>query len=64
MENNEVYSCLDCIWHDQCEDEKSCEFFDRGQIQVSDEELESQIESGRIKYRNEYAKYANEYGDR
>lgn len=63
MENSEVYSCLDCIWHDQCEDEKPCEFFDRGQNQMSEKELESQIESGRVKYRNEYDKYINEYSD-
>ena len=30
MELSENYSCVDCIWHDQCESDVPCDFFDTG----------------------------------
>ena len=35
MENSENYSCVDCIWHDQCESDVPCGFFDPGHSGIS-----------------------------
>lgn len=65
MENNEKYSCVDCIWHDQCESDKPCDFFDRGQSggSLTDGEIEIQIEHDRFRYTQEYEKYIDEFSD-
>lgn len=60
---NEKYSCLDCIWHDQCESEEPCGFFDRGRygLELSEDEIHASIESNREKYNREYQKYIQEF---
>ena len=54
MENSENYSCVDCIWHDQCESDVLCDFFDSGRSgeSLTDDEIESGIELNCI-YRTE-----------
>lgn len=62
MENNSGnYSCVDCIWQDQCHDDKPCAFFDDGGEILTDEEIEIQIEQGRMEYREEFHEYVSEY---
>lgn len=65
MENNiGTYTCVDCIWQDQCQSDEPCEFFDRGQSEdslLSDEEVEARIESERHKFHKEFQKYVEEY---
>lgn len=62
---NEKYSCLDCIWHDQCESDEPCDFFDRGQnvIDLADSEIEADIEAGRKEYNQAYQKYIQEFSN-
>lgn len=62
---NEKYSCVDCIWHEQCDNYEPCEFFDRGQhgLELSDDDLELSVESGRKEYDQEYQKYIQEFSD-
>ena len=47
METNENYSCVDCIWHDQCESDVPCEFFDAGHSgdTLTDEEVKAAVEA-------------------
>lgn len=61
----EKYTCLDCIWHDQCESDEPCDFFDRGQsvLDLSDAEIEKDIEAGRKEYGQAYQKYIQEFSD-
>ena len=64
MEQNENYSCLDCIWQDQCQSDKPCAFFDMGKLDdelPSDYEIEKKIESDRAEYRKDYFKYVEEF---
>lgn len=58
-------SCLNCIWHDQCEDIEPCAFFDNGQYDdaQTDSEIEIQLEIDRKKYDQEYQKYIKEFSD-
>lgn len=65
MENSENYSCVDCIWHDQCESDVPCDFFDsgRGGESLTDDEIESGIELNRQEYKKAYAEYVGEYSD-
>lgn len=60
---NDKLPCIDCIWHDQCEDEKPCSFFDDGHNSMipTDEEIELQIETGRKKFESNYREYISEY---
>lgn len=59
MDNNEKYSCVDCIWHDQCESDQPCGFFDRGQygVDLSDDEIEMETEIRRKEYSQAYQRY-------
>lgn len=59
---NEQHSCIDCIWHDQCESDEVCDLFDPGRL-PTDEEIELQIEIGREQYRSEFHQYVKEYED-
>jgi len=63
MDSNEKYSCVDCIWHDQCESDELCDFFDSGRSggSLTDVEIEIQIEQGRRQFISEYQKYIGEY---
>ena len=65
METNENYSCVDCIWHDQCESDVLCDFFDSGRSgeSLTDDEIESGIELNRQEYKKAYAEYVGEYSD-
>ena len=66
MENqNDKLSCIDCIWHDQCEDDKPCGFFDDGRDSMmhTDDEIEIQIETGRKQFESDYREYISEYSD-
>lgn len=65
MENSENYSCVDCIWHDQCESDVLCDFFDSGRSgeSLTDDEIESGIELNRQEYKKAYAEYVGEYSD-
>lgn len=65
MENNENYSCVDCIWHDQCESDVPCEFFDMGHSadSLTDDEVEVIIEANRQEYKKEYPEYISEFSD-
>lgn len=58
---NEQHSCLECIWHDQCESEEPCDFFDPGRL-PTDEEMAAADEVAKAEYRWGYYKYLNEYG--
>lgn len=63
--NNEIYSCVDCIWRDQCPSNELCEFFDRGQYdeELSEEEIELQLEINRSEYAQAYQEYIQEFSD-
>lgn len=65
MENSENYSCVDCIWHDQCESDVLCDFFDSGRSgeSLTDDEIESGIELNHQEYKKAYAEYVGEYSD-
>ena len=65
MENSENYSCVDCIWHDQCESDVPCDFFDTGRSggTLTDGEIEIGIELNRQEYKKAYAEYVGEYSD-
>jgi len=65
MELSENYSCVDCIWHDQCESDVLCDFFDSGRSgeSLTDDEIESGIELNRQEYKKAYAEYVGEYSD-
>lgn len=65
MENNEKYSCVDCIWHDQCESDVPCDFFDLGRSGdlLTDDEIKTAVELNRQEYEKAYAEYASEYSD-
>lgn len=65
MENSENYSCVDCIWHDQCESDVLCDFFNSGRSveSLTDDEIESGIELNRQEYKKAYAEYVGEYSD-
>lgn len=65
METNENYSCVDCIWHDQCESDVPCEFFDAGHSgdTLTDEEVKAAVELNRQEYGKAYAEYVNEFSD-
>lgn len=57
------YTCVDCIWSDQCENAEICDFFDRGELEnelPSDHEIQKIIESNRNNYFNEYFVYTKE----
>lgn len=62
---NEKYSCVDCIWHDKCDSDEPCDFFDRGQIslELSDNEIEIYVEISRKVYGQAYQKYIQEFSD-
>ena len=63
METNENYSCVDCIWHDQCESDVPCEFFDAGHSgdTLTDEEVKAAVELNRQEYGKAYAEYVSEF---
>ena len=65
MENSENYYCVDCIWHDQCESDVLCDFFNSGRSgeSLTDDEIESGIELNRQEYKKAYAEYVGEYSD-
>ena len=65
MENSENYSCVDCIWHDQCESDVLCDFFNSGRSgeSLTDDEIESGFELNRQEYKKAYAEYVGEYSD-
>ena len=65
MENSENYSCVDCIWHDQCESDVPCEFFDAGHSgdTLTDEEVKAAVELNRQEYGKAYAEYVSEFSD-
>ena len=65
METNENYSCVDCIWHDQCESDGPCEFFDAGHSgdTLTDEEVKAAVELNRQEYGKAYAEYVSEFSD-
>ena len=65
METNENYSCVDCIWHDQCESDVPCEFFDAGHSgdTLTDEEVRAAVELNRQEYGKAYAEYVSEFSD-
>lgn len=52
MELSENYSCVDCIWHDQCESDMPCDFFDTGRSggTLTDREIEIRIDINRQEY--------------
>lgn len=60
---NKKYSCIDCIWYDQCSSDEPCEFFDRGRSDsdLSDEDIELRVELGRKEYDQAYQKYIREF---
>lgn len=53
---NEKYSCLECIWYDQCGCDEICDFFDPGRF-PTDEEIKLETEILRQKYSEDYQKY-------
>lgn len=59
------HSCCTCIWKDQCESEQPCDSYDEGKdaIDLSDSEIEIQVENNRNEFRKEYWKYMKEYDD-
>ena len=65
METNENYSCVDCIWHNQCESDVPCEFFDAGHSgdTLTDEEVKAAVELNRQEYGKAYAEYVSEFSD-
>ena len=65
METNENYSCVDCIWHDQCESDVPCEFFDAGHSgeTLTDEDVKAAVELNRQEYGKAYAEYVSEFSD-
>ncbi len=65
METNENYSCVDCIWHDQCKSDVPCEFFDAGHSgdTLTDEEVKAAVELNRQEYGKAYAEYVSEFSD-
>lgn len=65
MENSENYSCVDCIWHDQCESDVLCDFFDAGHSgdTLTDEEVKAAVELNRQEYGKAYAEYVSEFSD-
>lgn len=65
MENSENYSCVDCIWHDQCESDVPCSFFDPGHsgISLTDDEIKTGVELNRQEYKKAYAEYIGEFSD-
>lgn len=65
MGNCENYSCVDCIWHDQCESDVPCDFFDSGRSgeSLTDDEIKSGVELNRQEYEKAYAEYVGEYSD-
>lgn len=65
MENSENYSCVDCIWHDQCESDVPCEFFDMGHSgdSLTDDEIKATVELNRQEYEKAYAEYVSEFSD-
>lgn len=65
MENSENYSCVDCIWHDQCESDVPCDFFDSGHsgISLTDDEIKTGVELNRQEYEKAYAEYVGEFSD-
>ena len=65
METNENYSCVDCIWYDQCESDVPCEFFDAGHSgdTLTDEEVKAAVELNRQEYGKAYAEYVSEFSD-
>lgn len=56
------HSCRTCIWNEQCEDEKPCEFYDDGRniIDLSDDEIQAKVENDRVKFTKEYENYVSE----
>lgn len=65
METNENYSCVDCIWHDQCESDSPCDFFDPGRSggSLTDDEVMMITEENRQNYNKEYREYIGEFSD-
>lgn len=60
-------SCLTCIWHEQCEDEKPCSFYDDGRdiMDLTDKEIQIKIENDRKIFAKQYEKYvAEDYDER
>lgn len=59
------YSCVDCIWHDQCESAEPCDFFDTGRevVSLTDDEICLYTEIQRSQFENDYLEYVKEYGD-
>lgn len=65
METNiRQYTCRDCIWSDQCEDNQICSFYDDENLsmELTEVEIELRIERERALYKKEFLKYVKEYG--
>lgn len=65
MELSENYSCVNCIWHDQCESDVPCDFFDTGRSggTLTDGEIEIRIDINRQEYEKAYMEYVGETCD-
>lgn len=64
MEHSEEFSCLDCIWCDQCRDVQPCMFFDNGKSGiVTDQDVEQIVEKNRKDYSEAYLDYLAEFND-
>ena len=57
------YSCLNCMWNDQCHYEQFCEFHDDGNkdVYLSDIEIKQFTKNERNIFRNEYWKYIERF---
>ena len=58
------YTCLDCIWQDQCFSSVPCSFLDIGKYDeelFSEDEIKDKLESDKQEYLNDYYDYINEF---
>jgi hypothetical protein len=60
MEHSEEFSCLDCIWCDQCRDVQPCMFFDNGESEIVTEQDEEQQKSD---YYDAFLEYIQEFNN-
>lgn len=57
------HSCRFCIWNEECEYKQFCQFYDDGRdkINLSDKELEMEIEFEKSEYKIIYDEYIKEF---
>lgn len=61
-ECNYRHLCRTCIWNEQCEGEKPCNFYDDGRniTDLSDSEIQAKVENDRKQFAKEYENYVLE----